>query len=475
MKNFKNTTKILSLFLTLCLVFTLSVFPNSLFEANGKDLTPEEELAIIEQRIKETNKKLEELGKKSADTEEYLEVLNDKIGYLQKQLDYVTKQVNSDKKSINDLKTKYDENEKAIEVAKNDIVDLTEQLDAKTDDFNVNYDLYCKRLCAMYISGETNIISFLITSDDISELLTRFEMVRRISKQDGELLKTVRSEMNSIVDSRREITEKQNSLATKQTELQEITLNLEKSIAEMQEKQISLDKKRTALSSERAEANVLLKKLSDQKGYYTEYLEDNLDTMHQIDNEIAQAEKEHADKLTTTKPSTTKPPTTTKPNQGGGETSKPSTTKPTTKPEEQTKFIKLTYPVPSQKRITCGFHGYVGHSGADFSCPTGSRVVAAESGTVIISKDLTNPDGSYRSYGRYIVIKHDKTTPSGDSVYTLYAHNSRRLVSAGTYVEKGQQIAESGSTGNSTGPHCHFEVRTPSSSYSDCKDPAKYL
>ncbi len=468
MKNFNTSSKILSLLLSICLLFTVSVFPNGLYAASAKDLTPEEELAIIEERIKEANKKLAELGKKSADTEEYLKVLNDKIGYLQKQLDYVTEQVSSDKKSINDLKTKYDENEKAIEVAKNDIADLTQQLDAKTDDFNVSYDLYCKRLCAMYISGETNIISFLITSDDLSQLLTRFEMVRRISKQDGELLKTVRSEMKNIVDSRKEITEKQNSLTEKQNELQEITLSLQQGIAEMQEKQIELDKKRTSLSSERAEANVLLKKLSDQKGYYTEYLEDNLDTMHQIDNEIAQAEKEHADKLTTTKP-TTKPPTTQKPNPGG------NTTKPTTKPEEQTKYIKLTYPVPSQKRITCGFHGYVGHSGADFSCPTGSKVVAAESGTVIISKDLTNEDGSYRSYGRYIVIKHDKTTPSGESVYTLYAHNSRRLVTAGTYVQKGQQIAESGSTGNSTGPHCHFEVRTPSSSYSDCKDPAKYL
>lgn len=473
MKNFK-TTKILSVLLTLCLVFTMSVLPNSLFQANGKDLTSEEELALLEQRIKETNQKLNELSKKSADTEEYLEVLNQKIVYLQKQLDYVTDEVQKDKKSVSDLKTKYDENEKAIANAKDDIVVLSKQLDEKTDKFNVNYDLYCKRLCAMYVSGETNIISFLITSEDISELLMRFEMVRRVSKQDGDLLKTVRSEMNSIKDSKQEITNKQIALTSKQKELEQITLNLEKSIAELQEKQISLDKKRTSLSSERAEANVLLKKLSDEKGYYTEFLEDDLETMHQIDAEIAEAEKEHADKITTTTTTTTtttKPHT--KPNPDGDKT---TTTTTTTRPDEShSRYLKLTYPVPSQKKITCGFHGYAGHSGADFSCPTGSKVVAAESGTVIISKDLTNEDGSYRSYGRYIVIKHDKTTASGDSVYTLYAHNSRRLVSAGEYVKKGQQIAVSGSTGNSTGPHCHFEVRTPTSAYRDCKDPAKYL
>ena len=75
----------------------------------------------------------------------------------------------------------------------------------------------------------------------------------------------------------------------------------------------------------------------------------------------------------------------------------------------------------------------------------------------------------------YIVIAHDKTDSVGNSVYTLYAHNSRRVVSAGTHVHRGQLIAYSGSTGNSTGPHCHFEVRTPTASYNDCVDPEIYL
>jgi len=135
----------------------------------------------------------------------------------------------------------------------------------------------------------------------------------------------------------------------------------------------------------------------------------------------------------------------------------------------------MTYPVPSQTRITCGYHGYAGHTGVDFSCAANSKVVAAESGIVIISKDLTNSDGTYRSYGRYIVIMHDKTDSAGNYVYTLYAHNNSRLVRAGQEVKKGQQIAWSGSTGNSTGPHCHFEVRTPSANYNDCVNPTFYL
>ena len=131
----------------------------------------------------------------------------------------------------------------------------------------------------------------------------------------------------------------------------------------------------------------------------------------------------------------------------------------------------MTYPCPSYKKITCGFGAYRGHSGCDFSTggKVNQKIVAAESGTVILVKLLET------SYGHYIVIRHDKTTPSGKVVYTLYAHNNNIIVKEGQYVTKGQQIAYSGSTGNSTGPHCHFEVRVGGSSQSYAVNPANYL
>lgn len=89
---------------------------------------------------------------------------------------------------------------------------------------------------------------------------------------------------------------------------------------------------------------------------------------------------------------------------------------------------------------------YTGHTGVDIGVGTGSPVYAAASGTVIIA-------GEYGGYGNAVVIDH------GSGISTLYGHNSSVSVSVGQSVKQGQVIASSGSTGISTGPHLHFEVR----------------
>ena len=107
--------------------------------------------------------------------------------------------------------------------------------------------------------------------------------------------------------------------------------------------------------------------------------------------------------------------------------------------------------------ITCGWMGYSGHTGVDFSGSgiSGKPVLAVKSGTVVTSRALKYPNGNYRSYGEYIVINHH------DGTMTLYAHGApgSRLVREGQSVSQGQQIMSVGTTGNSTGYHLHFEVR----------------
>ncbi|HVI41383.1 MAG TPA: M23 family metallopeptidase, partial [Anaerovoracaceae bacterium] len=86
------------------------------------------------------------------------------------------------------------------------------------------------------------------------------------------------------------------------------------------------------------------------------------------------------------------------------------------------------------------------HTGIDIGAASGTKVLAANSGTVIKA-------GWNNSYGNVVMIDH------GGGIVTLYAHNSKLLVSTGDVVAKGQNISLVGSTGNSTGPHIHFEVR----------------
>lgn len=115
---------------------------------------------------------------------------------------------------------------------------------------------------------------------------------------------------------------------------------------------------------------------------------------------------------------------------------------------------KLAWPVPSSGSISSHygnrFHPILKknmfHSGIDIPAKSGSSIVAAESGKVIYS-------GWYSSYGKVIMIDH------GGGIVTLYGHCSSLDASVGQSVKKGQKVARIGSTGRSTGPHLHFEVR----------------
>jgi murein DD-endopeptidase MepM/ murein hydrolase activator NlpD len=121
-----------------------------------------------------------------------------------------------------------------------------------------------------------------------------------------------------------------------------------------------------------------------------------------------------------------------------------------------------TWPVPGNTNITSAFGWRIHpvyrykkfHSGIDISAPLGTKVVAARTGTVIlVSAPVQGQNTGGWGYGNYIVIDH------GDGKATLYGHLKRTEVSVGDEVSKGDRIGLVGSTGTSTGPHLHFEVR----------------
>jgi murein DD-endopeptidase MepM/ murein hydrolase activator NlpD len=106
------------------------------------------------------------------------------------------------------------------------------------------------------------------------------------------------------------------------------------------------------------------------------------------------------------------------------------------------------WPVPSASRISSEFGPRWGrhHDGIDIPARSGAHIVAAQDGVVVHS-------GTMNGYGNIIVISHPK------GLFTVYAHNKKNMVRASQVVHRGQVIGQVGSTGRSSGPHLHFEVR----------------
>jgi len=129
---------------------------------------------------------------------------------------------------------------------------------------------------------------------------------------------------------------------------------------------------------------------------------------------------------------------------------------------------KLLWPVP-HPTITQGFGptpyafeaAYAGfphfHTGIDLAVPLGTPVFAAADGVVVLARPMTDTTGALVGYGNYVIIQHDA------GLKTLYGHLLAVGVKEGDVVKRGQLIGLVGSTGNSTGPHTHFEVRIDNS------------
>ena len=106
-------------------------------------------------------------------------------------------------------------------------------------------------------------------------------------------------------------------------------------------------------------------------------------------------------------------------------------------------YGSMIHPITRENKI---------HTGIDYAMTRGTEIVAADSGEVIGTEENSNEE-SANSYGKFIIIKHD------NGAMTLYAHCSKIMLKKGDLVKQGEKIAEVGSTGQSTGNHCHFEYR----------------
>ena len=291
----------------------------------------------------------------------------------------------------------------SLDQKEQELTEKSEELEAKELEIEATYEQYKQRMRAMYMAGETSALQMLFEADSFADFLTNIEMMKAITAHDTELLDTLDTQKKSITNQKTQVERVKAEIAEQQEQVSQSKAELEQT---NQQLQAAYQESKTAMQ------NIELEK---------EQFEDNLEAKkaeaEQVQNEIDAIYAELA----------------------ASSSSSSSMT--------DSGFI---WPLPGYTYITSGYGPRWGstHSGIDISgggC-YGAGIVAAASGTVIKA-------ASHWSYGNYVIVDH------GGGYTTLYAHCSQLLVSVGQNVAQGEKIALVGSTGQSTGPHLHFEVR----------------
>lgn len=317
---------------------------------------------------------------------------------------------------ISDLNAKISESEQKLNEAQEDYTKQEELLEA--------------RLVATYEAGETSYLDFLLSSDGIIDFISNFYLVSEIATSDAELLDSIQKQKEEIQQAKTDLENDKKELDTSKAQMQSVT---------------------TQLQQTKSEKNAKVAQLTEEE----QKIQDQIDELNQanksIDAKIQAAIKKAQEASKNNSSSGSSGGTS-----GGGQ-SAPSSSG----------FI---YPVPSAySKITTGLYYSSGqyHGAVDFGSAgiNGQPIYAVADGEVIVSERLSG------SYGNYIIIMHN------NGLFTLYAHgqDGSRTVSVGDTVRQGQQIMRVGTTGNSTGPHLHFEVRTSPGTYNCRVNPMNYL
>lgn len=399
----------------------------------------------LEKKMLENSKKLKSLEGSAKASEAYIDALDEKIGYLNEELNLLDVEVKKSEGKISALNSKIEPIKKELASLQALYDKAKKEYDELNKEFEKTYDAYCFRLRAMYISGHTSVIAALLTSEDLEQFLSRFEMIKTVSKSDTELLKDVNEKIDKIVTEQNGLKEKQKEIEKKKNELTSKQDALKKEQEALTNKQNEIADKKIAIAQDRAQSDMLFAEYTQKMQLYTEFRNEDEEIIKKVNKEIDDllSGLKSPEEVTTAKNPEHDEKKVTGEYGGTGELFNRSNA-----------ALSLCYPVPGHHGVSQEFGHYrngKAHTGIDFPCPKNSKVVAAQKGIVVKVKRLNY------SYGYYVMVYHG-TDAKGRKIVTLYAHNSSLLVSAGQSVRKGQQIAWSGSTGNSTGPHCHFEV-----------------
>ena len=343
----------------------------------------------------ETENNNNNLQTKRDELQNQLNETNGELNEVQSNLSENLQQVEKLDEKISSSEEQLEQQESKITELKNSISKIETELNTVTEKYEKQRKLFKQRLVAIYEAGETQYLDILLKSKSLSDFLSSYYVITQLAELDNDLITELEEKKNTIDLSKQKLENEKAELAT------------------IIESQTRLSR---TLQNTKKMRESFIEQLSDE--------EKNLQT--KIDEINAQYEEVNKQILALA---------------GQG---------------IDTAYIggKLEWPVPGYTRITSKYamrvHPITGqyklHTGVDIGAPEGANFVAANDGIVV--KAEKNP-----AYGNMVIIDH------GGGISTLYAHGSEILVQVGQTVKRGEAVLKVGSTGYSTGPHAHFEVR----------------
>ena len=355
--------------------------------------------------ISELKSKQSNINSSIESNKKKLEATSDKKIKTLDDLKAINQNIASTKQTINKLTNDISAKEKEIVVLEDKIKESQAKLERKITEYN-------KRLVEVYKEGDVKYLDVLFGAEDFNDLLTRYQYIQYINDSDEDLMKEVKEQKANLQDQQTQVADAKKSLENNRQAKE----NRKNELAQLGENKQALVTELTAQEKE---------------------IQKNIQSMEQASNEIgAQIQAIQAQQAAAAAAA----------NQGSGGAGYNGAYVPANG--------VLTFPVPSYYGVTSEY-GWRGdpfsggqsfHMGIDLGASMGAPVLAAGDGRIILQE-------YHWSYGNYVVIDH------GNGLSTVYAHMSAFTKPFGSVVKAGEQIGAIGTTGASTGPHLHFEVR----------------
>ncbi|WP_214725324.1 murein hydrolase activator EnvC [Exiguobacterium sp. s143] len=381
--------------------------------------------------------------------------------------------------------------DRQIKATEREIVELGKEIEKYKAKLKRQEKLLGDRLRVMQ-ENDGNSIKWeevIFGAKNVGDLVSRVMAGKSISKQDDKMITDYQNTQKQLANAQQEVKEKKAQLVVEKKELKRQQADLESQLKERNKRLKELRKKKEKFETQLMDAKEVQQILiAQEKAIAAEKAarerEARLEKERQAqaareakaraEAEAAQAAAQKAAEeqaakeaaaqqaaqekaAQSEKPSGSTKQSAPKPSTPAPAAPAPAPAAPKPAPSSGGLFIHPTAGTVTQGYGSAGGeNGYTFHNGIDFGGPVGTPIVAAATGTVI-----TASGGG--PYGNHVMIAHQL---NGKTYTTVYAHMSSLNARAGQRVSQGQQIGALGSTGNSTGPHLHFEIHVGGYSYS---------